>query len=233
LFCFPYAGGLATVYRPWAALLPSDVELCAIELPGRGARLKEAPVRQLMALVEAAADGLRPALDRPFALFGHSMGALVAFELARRLSAQGLAPLHLFVSGHAAPHLDSVEPPMHPLPDGEFIARLRDLNGTPPEALQDPELMEIMLPILRADFIACEQHVPAPEPLLDVPMSAFGGIDDPEVSAERLEAWRPYTTRRFVARRFPGDHFFLNAPASLQLLTRAVACDLDAHRRTA
>jgi medium-chain acyl-[acyl-carrier-protein] hydrolase len=227
LFCLPYAGGLATVYRPWAARLPPDVDLCAVELPGRGARLKESPVRDLTALVDAAVEGLRPALDRPFALFGHSMGALVAFELARRLGAQGLAPRHLFVSGHAAPHLPGVEPPMHPLPDHEFIERLRGLNGTPLEVLQHPELMEMMLPILRADFTACERYVPAPAPPLEVPISAFGGTDDPDVSQERLDAWRPYTSRRFIARRLPGDHFFLNNPASRDLLTRAVWQDLD------
>jgi len=227
LLCLPHAGGAAAVFREWHALLPPPVEVCAVELPGRGSRLREQPLREFGALVDATLAGVRPALDRPFALFGHSMGALLAFELACRLSAEGLAPCQLFVSGRPAPHLESLDPPIHMLPEPEFVERLRTLNGTPLEVFRYPELMELMIPILRADLGACESYVHTPRPPLEVPISAFGGMDDREVSGDRLEAWSRYTRARFVALQLPGDHFFLNEPPSRERLTRSLSADLS------
>ena len=138
LFCFHYAGGSARVFREWHDLLPT-VEVCPLQLPGRGTRIKEGSVRRVAPLVEQLARELSPKLDMPFAFFGHSMGALIGFELARLLRRErGLNPAHLFISGRRAPQLRAAGPPIHNLPDDEFIERLRDYNGTPEEVLRHP-----------------------------------------------------------------------------------------------
>jgi medium-chain acyl-[acyl-carrier-protein] hydrolase len=208
LFCFPYAGGGATVYRAWADGLPPDVELACVQYPGRGSRLKEPAFAQLMPLVEALVPALPPHLDKPFAFFGHSMGAVIAFELARRLARE---PLHLFVSGRQAPQLPPRDLHTYDLPDAEFIEELQRLGGTPREALAHPELMQLMLPLLRADFEAIQTYAYAPGPPLHCPVTAFGGLEDEDVSREQLEAWREQTDARFDAHLLPGDHFFLHS----------------------
>ncbi len=160
LFCFPYVGGGALIFRTWPNSLPATAEVCPVELPGRGTRLKETPFTRLLPLVQALAQALLPHLDKPFAFFGHSMGALISFELTRQLRRlYGLVPLHLFVSAHRAPQLPDPDPPIHTLPEAEFMEELRCLNGTPKEVLEQPELMELMLPILRADFALCETYI--------------------------------------------------------------------------
>jgi medium-chain acyl-[acyl-carrier-protein] hydrolase len=144
LFCLPYAGGTVTTYRTWSKKLPPSVEVAAVQLPGRGSRMPEPPFTQLAPLVEALARNLLPYLDRPFALFGHSMGALVAFELARHLRREhGLTPAHFFSSGQSAPQYDDGFPPLHELPDAELLGELRRLNGTPQEVLEHPELIRV------------------------------------------------------------------------------------------
>lgn len=209
LFCFPYAGGGAAAYFGWGEVLPRTVELCAVQPPGREGRIAERPFDRVPPLVDALARELAPWLDRPFAFFGHSLGAVVAFELARRLRRDGRhAPLHLFASGRPAPHLPDDEPPLHALPDDELLVELRRLRGTPDEVLQNTELMELLLPLLRADFAASETYVCAPEPPLVVPISAYGGREDVDVPEERLAAWREQTTAAFRHVMFPGDHFF-------------------------
>lgn len=217
LFCFPYAGGAAAVFREAAEHLPDDIEIYAVQLPGRPPRMRDAPCTSLAELVEAVSVALHPALDLPFALLGHSMGGLLAFELARTLRRQGgPAPLHLFVSACRAPQLPRVEPPAHRLPDAAFIERLRSLGGTPEAMLANPELMELFLPTLRADFAVSETYGCAPEPPLDCPITAFGGIDDLQVSRQDLAAWRTQTGGPFQVRMLPGAHFFLTgAPAPL------------------
>jgi medium-chain acyl-[acyl-carrier-protein] hydrolase len=147
LFCFPYAGGRATLFRNWASLLPSTVEVCAIELPGRGIRLKEPKFTRLAPLVQAIAQVILPYLDRPFAFFGHSMGSLIGFELARLLDNQyQQAPACLFVSGRCAPQVQQSNPPIHNLPEVDFLEALRRLNGTPTEILNNIELMQMLVP---------------------------------------------------------------------------------------
>jgi medium-chain acyl-[acyl-carrier-protein] hydrolase len=173
--------------------------------------------------VAAAAARLAPLLNKPFAFFGHSMGALISYELARHLRRTGAPlPAHLFVSGHGAPHLPDRNPPLHALPQAQFVEKLRELNGTPEEVLRHPELLELLIPILRADFAVCETYVHAPEPPLDCPISAFSGLGDEYVNREELEGWREQTTGRFSVRLFPGDHFYLNTarPYLLQALAR-------------
>lgn len=212
LFCFPYAGGTALTYRHWPGALPAGVEVCAVQLPGRGNRFHEPPYGDLRRLVEAAAPALAPFLDGPFAFFGHSMGALIAFELARHLRREfGLQPAHLFVSGRRAPQLDRDETVTYNLPEAGFIDSLRDLNGTPPEVLEHRELMQLMVPLLRADFAVCQTYSYTPEPPLGCPLTAFGGLSDREVSREQLGAWREQTSAAFAMRLLPGDHFFLNS----------------------
>lgn len=226
LFCFPYAGGGALIYRPWGDALPPHVEVCAVQPPGRGVRMGEAPLRRLPQVVEAAAQALRPYFDRPFAFFGHSMGALIGFELARRLERENeTPPRHLFVSGHRAPHLPASRPPLYDLPDAELIGELRRLNGTPREVLENTELMRLMLPLLRADFSVCQTYVYAAAPPLTCPINAFGGLDDASVRREHLEGWRQHTASSFALRVFPGDHFFLHT--SQASLLRALAQELE------
>jgi len=227
LFCFPYAGGGAAIYRLWPQSLPSEVEACMAQLPGRGTRLREEPFTNLDALVAAIAEAIAPLLDKPFALFGHSMGAMISFELARRLREQGQPqPSHLFISGRRAPQLPNDDPISYNLPDAELGQELLRLNGTPKEVLEHPELMELMLPLLRADFSVVETYDYRPGVPLDCPLTVFGGLRDAEVSREQLEAWREQTTSEFALRMLPGDHFFLNDAQAQTLLLSAVARDL-------
>lgn len=223
LFCFPYAGGSAQVFRPWPDSLPPTVEVCAIELPGRGTRLKQAPFTRIEPLVEAIALALLPMLDKPFAFFGHSMGALVSFELARLLRKQGDLQLsHLFISGRYAPQLLAPEPPIHALPEAEFVEKLRRYNGTPSQVLENAELMELFLPILRADFELLETYVYKNEPAFDFPITAFGGLQDLDASRQELSGWANHTTAAFDLQMFPGNHFFLHSAEALLLQSIAL-----------
>jgi medium-chain acyl-[acyl-carrier-protein] hydrolase len=218
LFCFPYAGAGAVIFRHWQAGLAGNVEVCPVQLPGRGKRIGEQPYTQMQFLIEALAQALLPHLDKPFAFFGHSMGALIGFEIARTLRKRyGLSPRQLFVSGRRAPGIPNLEPPTSNLPEAEFIETLHNLKGTPREVLDHPELMELVLPQLRADFTLCETYAYAPATPLDCPIGVFGGLQDAEVSREQLEGWRTETTAAFSLRMFPGDHFFLNTERALLL----------------
>lgn len=226
LFCFPYAGGTAADFRAWPSRLPTGVDVVAIQLPGRANRVREPRFMSLTPLVEVLQEVLRPHLRPPFAFFGHSMGALIAYALARRLhAADGSRPVRLYVSGHRAPHLPSRDPPVHSLPDREFLDELRQLNGTPEEILRDAELRELMLPLLRADFAIAETYVHVPGEPLDCPVLALGGRDDPLVSEPEVRAWRETTTGPFRHRMIPGDHFFPQQARGLVLA--ALADDLQ------
>jgi medium-chain acyl-[acyl-carrier-protein] hydrolase len=223
LFCFPYAGGGVSIFRTWSDGLPADVEVCPIQLPGRGTRLMEPPFTRLSPLIQALAEALFPLLDMPFAFFGHSLGALVSFELARQLRRDcAVQPVRLFISADRAPQIPYRDPPIHSLPEGEFLVALRRLNGTPREVLDDQELRQIMLPLLRADFAVYETYGYSTEPPLNCPISAFGGLQDHRVNRGDLEAWRDQTSVSFSLRMFPGDHFFLNTtqPPLLEALSQ-------------
>jgi len=228
LFCFPYAGTGASIFRTWSDGLPPDVEVCPVQFPGRGTRLTETPFTQLSPLVQALAQALGPLLDKPFAFFGHSLGALVGFELARQLRKQaGVQPVRLFVSADRAPQIPPRGRPIHALPDREFLVELRRLNGIPRGVLEDAELMQIMLPVLRADFVVYESYLYSAEPPLDCFIYGFGGLQDQRVSRGDLEAWRDQTSVSFSLRMFPGDHFFLNTtqPLLLQALSQELRGD--------
>lgn len=209
LFVFPHAGSGVAAYRPWARDLPADVQLALVQLPGREARIQEPPARRMGALVEALVPALLPHLDVPFAFFGHSMGAHVAFETARALRTHGRQPAHLFASGNRAPHLPFPRPRIHHLPDARVQEELVRLGGTPPAVLADPSLMALLLPIFRADLELCETYACEPSPPLACPMTVLGGARDPDVPVEALEAWRRHTTGPFALRVFEGGHFFL------------------------
>jgi surfactin synthase thioesterase subunit len=219
LFCFPYAGGNAALYRRWHQELPPDVEVLPVELPGRGSRFRDPPFNHLGPLVEALVPALSSLMDMPCAFFGHSMGALISFELARELRRRGLPqPTQLFVSARRAPHVPDDDPPIHDLPEPEFVEELRTLNGTPEEVLQHPELMNLMIPLLRADFAINETYAFASDMPLDSPIHVFGGLEDEEVNREQLGAWEEHTTAGFKLRMFPGDHFFISGAAHAALL---------------
>lgn len=226
LFCFPYAGGNSLIYRKWPEALPITVEVCSVELPGRGNRLRDPPFNRIMPLVRALATELSPYLDKPFAFFGHSMGALISFELARQLRReQRQLPAHLFVSGHSAPQVKDAEPRTFDLPQAQFIEELSNLNGTPREVFEQPELMNMLIPLLRADFAVSQAYEYVGERPLDCPLSAFGGLQDVFVPREQLTAWRTQTTTAFNLLMFPGDHFFLQtAQASL---LQAISLELE------
>ncbi|GAB1544471.1 hypothetical protein NUACC21_71470 [Scytonema sp. NUACC21] len=218
LFCFPYAGGSSLVFRKWSDSLPSTVEVCPVELPGRGAQMKLAPFTRLVPLVETLAQALKPHLDKPFAFFGHSMGGLISFELARLLRKEyGIEPVQLFISGRRAPQTPDKKPPIHALDEPEFKEELRLLNGTPKAVLENAELMEILVPIIRADFEVLETYVYTQEPPLSYPIAVFGGLEDSEANREELEGWREQTNSSFSLQMFPGDHFFINSAQSLLL----------------
>ncbi len=228
LFCFPYAGTGASIFRTLSDGLPADVEVCPIQFPGRGTRLMETPFTQLSPLIQALAQAMVPLLDKPFAFFGHSLGALVGFELARQLRRQsGVQPVRLFVSADRAPQIPHRDRPIHALPEAEFLGELRRLNGIPREVLEEAELMQIMLPVLRADFAVYENYVYSSEPPLPCPISTFGGLQDHRVSRGDLEAWRDQTSGSFSLRMFPGDHFFLRTtqPLLLQVLSQELRGD--------
>ena len=225
LFCLPYAGSGASIYRTWSDSLPADVEVCPVQFPGRGTRLMEAPFTHLSPLVESLAHALGPLLDKPFAFFGHSMGALVAFELARLLRRQsGVLPVCLFVSADRAPQIPARYRPIHALPEREFLTELLDMNGTPQKVAEDSEFMRLMIPVLRADFAVYQTYLYKTEAPLNCRISCFGGVQDRRVDRSDLEGWRDQTAASFSLQIFPGDHFFLNT--TQPLLLRALYQDL-------
>lgn len=210
LFCFPFAGAGASIYRNWHQALPKSIEVCPVQLPGREERLSEKPFRSLAPLIAELGCVLEPYLDRPFAFFGHSMGALISFELTRHLRRFNWSmPAHLFISSRPAPQIPQTKPTTFDLSDPKFIEELRQMQGTPELVLQNPELMELLLPLLRADFELCQTYYYNYELPLDCSFSVFGGLDDAGVSQQSLVAWRAQTTYPIQLRMFQGDHFFI------------------------
>ncbi|HET8705618.1 MAG TPA: thioesterase domain-containing protein, partial [Pseudomonadales bacterium] len=211
-FCFAYAGGSAAVFRDWYKSLPSNVEVCSIQLPGRGVRFREKAISCNKELIESLLTAIEPYLDVPFAFFGHSMGAQVAFELTRALRRNNRPqPHHLFVSGRKAPHLPMLRRPIHALPEVEFLAEIRRLNGTPAEAWEHPELISLMSPILRADVKLVETWNFESEAPLEIQMTVLGGFADEGVPRAQLEAWQQHCMRSIDVQMFSGDHFFINS----------------------
>ncbi|MDX2229704.1 MAG: alpha/beta fold hydrolase [Leptolyngbyaceae cyanobacterium bins.349] len=225
LFCFPYAGGSAATFGCCSEFLPAWIEMWAIQLPGRSDRFKEAPIYQLSSLVQLLFPHLQPHLDRPFAFWGHSMGALLSFEVARTLRTERhISPCHLFVSGRRAPHLPDRLPHLHTLADQEFLAELHRFNGTPSKVLNHPELMQLLLPCLRADFSICGTYVYVDQAPLECWIAAFAGTQDSSEPPELLEGWRLQTRSQFSLQVLPGDHFFpFTSPELLRTIVTMLA----------
>lgn len=225
LLCFPYAGGSATLFQSWPRSLPSDVELWALKLPGRGHRYSEPPITRLERLLDALVTALARSLEAPFLFYGHSMGALVAFALARRLQLEGLpTPKSIVVSGRRAPQLKPLRPQTYSLSTPEFWAEVRRLNGTPEVVFQEPELMELLLPILRADFELIETWVYKSMEPLNIPLFVWGGTEDSDVPKSDLDLWQVQTQVSCFVRQFQGNHFFINTHAELFLSALAEVC---------
>lgn len=226
IFCFPYAGGMATVYRSWEAYLPQAVELCPVELPGHGTRMKE----KLVGSVEGVLDDVVPAIlqldDCPFLLFGHSLGALLAFEATYELLAAGSAPAALVVSG-AGPPGNGPRRATHRLPDDVLLHEVARLGGIPNEFLEHRELMAMILPILRNDLGLLENFNPHRRQSLPIPLAAYGGREDTRVERTQILDWAKHTSSTFEHQIFPGNHFFVRTHQ--ELVARALgyfACSL-------
>ena len=209
LFCLPYSGASAMAYSRWRRSLPEWLQVRPLELPGRGMRMDEPVQSDIRRLASQLADEISAELDRPYALFGHSLGGLLAFELAHALRERGLPePLALFASATAGPARRDVSEYTVAKTDAQLIARLRELNGTSEAVLANPELMQLMLPILRADFLLCGSFTHDQRPPLPLPIHVFGGKQD-SVRAEQLLDWQLDTSRVFSLDLFEGHHFFL------------------------
>jgi medium-chain acyl-[acyl-carrier-protein] hydrolase len=225
LFCLPSAGTGTSMYHTWAAALP-NVEVCPIQLPGRESRMREPALTRMTLLIEALIVAMLPYLSTPFAFWGHSMGALISFELARRLIRDGQqGPRHLFIAARPAPQLRDDRPLLHAQPEPAFVEQVSIRYGALPKLiLDDPELMRLFMPTLRADLAVCETYEYQDGEPLNCPISVFGGWQDNGVSPTDLEAWRVQTTAQFSLRMFAGDHFFIKSAKSE--LLRAITGDL-------
>ena len=209
LYCFCYAGGSASVYAPWQARLDPAIEVCAVQLPGRGTRMAERPFTSLPELIKALAPVIGRQDGLPFAFFGHSLGGLIAFELARYQKLHYMRmPEHLFVSGCDAPQFRAPSRRLHALPDPELIDVLKDFNGTPPDVLAHRELMDLLLPTIRADFALVDDYVYRPGLPLTMPITVLAGRRENR-TAEQVEGWRRETLSDCHVHWFDGDHFFI------------------------
>lgn len=213
LFCLPYAGGGASVYRSWQASFPVGIEVCCVQLPGRENRLAEPLFTSMDPLVEAMGEALVSTLDRPFALFGHSMGGLIAYELARFLQHRfQKAPDHLFVSACRAPEIpDPIH--WHGLSDQELMAELRQVPDLPGQVLEHAELMQLLLPIVRADSAVTETYAYRPAGPLHVPLTVFASDQDELISRAAIEPWRNHTSAAFDLHLVDGHHLFIQQQA--------------------
>jgi medium-chain acyl-[acyl-carrier-protein] hydrolase len=228
LFCFPFAGGTAEIFHQWPEGLPRDVEMCAVQPPGRSTRLKEPPLTRISIIVEQLAQAMFPFLDKPFAFFGHSMGAMVLFDLAHHLKQNGgKLPVHIFVSGRRAPQVPSLHPHIHHLTNEECISIMRGYNAVPEEILENSQLMKLLMPVIKADFEAVEKWTYEEKPSLEIPIWAFAAVNDNLASRENMEVWNLHTCKAFKLFTFPGQHFFIQDPPSQKAILQLVSTALD------
>lgn len=232
LFCFPYAGGGAHIFFPWQEKLSPWIELCAIQLPGRGTRFSDKPYTYHKQIVNELLINMDGYFDKPYAVFGHSMGALLAYELVQEIQKRGLPQAcQLFVSGRRAMHINSESKSIYALPEPELIAELRKLNGTPVEVLDNKELMSLVLPVIRADFELCDTYTHNEDyDKLDINITAIEGSDDLRASGNPVLAWKDLTRGQFESKKLTGDHFFIHS--SQQQLLNLLNNELSAHLNT-
>lgn len=224
LACFAHAGGGPVAFHRWPAALPAAVDVLAARLPGRDARLREAPIADWPELLDALAAAVAEASDGPLALFGHSLGGMVAYELGVRLADAGRPPELVALAGCIPPDLPRRLPRLHDVPDGELVAALGTIAGTPPEVLADDRLLALLLPMVRADLRLAETWPPAPPRPLAAPLVVFAGADDDVAPPAVVAGWSRYGAGAFTAHVLPGDHFFPRTaePALLDLLGDAL-----------
>jgi surfactin synthase thioesterase subunit len=212
LFCFPYAGANASVYMPWQSEVSSSIEICAIQLPGRGKRYRDVPCTSFEPMIETLAQTIQEQPYLPFAFFGHSMGGLLAFEVARYFKRYHLPmPRKLIISGCAAPRYRGFPTKLHLLDDHALIEVLKDFNGTPREVMENRELMQLLLPAVRSDFALLYDYRYHPAPVLDLPLSVLAGRSDGHTSVEQVRGWEEETTGACSPHWFDGDHFFIHS----------------------
>jgi len=221
LICFPYAGGSASTYLTWSEWLPANVELVAIQLPGRASRLFEKAHSDFDTLIEALLEFIPNLIDRPYVFFGHSLGSRIAFGLMSKMKDKGLKlPIHFIASGSRAPHISSKAREISHLPDEEFIVVLRQLNGTPKAVLENRDIMSIYLPLLRADFqLASACYIPS-KYRFDCPISVLGGKGDKVVCHSDLLRWEELFSHPLDLNYLVGDHFFIES--NKQLMAEAI-----------
>ena len=231
LFCFPHGGGDVLAFRGWQESIDSRVEIVAAALPGRERRIAEPLIPSITGLADALTEPTMERATATFALFGHSMGALVALELAHRLTAAGRAPSLLVVSGSPSPGERRTATLSSALPDADFLDAMTNLGGVPHGLFDDPDMRELLLPILRNDYSACEEYRPDLPTPLDVPLLVLAGDADPLCPPAALEGWAELTTQTTTFQMFPGGHFYLldNVPGILELIGAAVRRAADVH----
>lgn len=212
VFCLPHAGGAASAYLSWGRALGPAIQLWGVQLPGRETRISEAPIPNAGAVIQGIATAMTPLLDLPFVLFGHSMGGILSFELARELRRRALpAPRRMFLSNSRCPVRPQRTPMLHRLSDADLLAEISGRYGGIPQAiLEMPELLELLLPALRADITLLERYQYTAEPPLDVPFTVFHGTEDDSLLPEEIQAWREVTTGACEFRGFPGGHFYFH-----------------------
>lgn len=215
LFCIPYAGGGASVFRKWKEFLAPNIELFAIQLPGRESRYSEPPIQDIDFLVKEIANSIMNLGSGPFAIYGHSLGASLAFELTLELEKNGFYPKYLFVSGRQSPGLVSLRSPIGHLPDDQFLNELAQYKSTPPEILQNHEFIKMLLPMLKADFSIAERYSHQPNKKVLADLIAIGSNKDIWLLPNSLEGWNNYTTGRFSTKWFDGGHLYLNENTQL------------------
>lgn len=230
LFCFPHAGGAPTTFFPWVAYFSEEIECICLQYPGRAQRLREKPSTSVRQLVDGILQEIDDLSEKPFAFYGHSLGGIVAFELTRALRHLGRpGPRHLYIGAARPPQMESSLSPIHLLPDKDFIAAVNSRYGGIPAAVAaDSEAMEMFLPGLRGDFTAYETYQFRPSDPIPIPITIFGGAQDPAVRPECLQGWGQHTDAAFDIRLLPGGHFF--PPASTQVLIRVLESQLPSYQ---